>query len=98
MILDFMSFLSSNCCSFLFNLISFVASLDYRSRLATELKLADVVVLTYACDHPMTLDRLSTFWLPELRRLEVCVFTLFFYFLLFLEWFVLFYSCVWMGR
>ncbi|RWR76673.1 mitochondrial Rho GTPase 1-like protein [Cinnamomum micranthum f. kanehirae] len=49
------------------------ASLDYRSRLATELKLADVVVLTYACDHPMTLDRLSTFWLPELRRLEVKV-------------------------
>eukprot|EP00268_Persea_americana_P056886 TRINITY_DN676_c0_g1_i2.p1 TRINITY_DN676_c0_g1~~TRINITY_DN676_c0_g1_i2.p1 ORF type:complete len:751 (-),score=142.06 TRINITY_DN676_c0_g1_i2:510-2441(-) len=49
------------------------ASLDYRSRLATELKLADVVVLTYACDHPMTLDRLSTFWLPELRRLGVKV-------------------------
>lgn len=37
-----------------------------------ELKKADAVVLTYACDKPATLDRLSTFWLPELRRLEVC--------------------------
>jgi hypothetical protein len=29
------------------------------------------VVLTYACDRPATLERLSTFWLPELRRLQV---------------------------
>ncbi|XP_015570592.1 mitochondrial Rho GTPase 1 [Ricinus communis] len=42
-------------------------------KVAEELKRADAVVLTYACDRPETLDRLSTFWLPELRRLEVKV-------------------------
>ncbi|CAL5330258.1 unnamed protein product [Camellia sinensis] len=49
------------------------SSLENRGKLAEELKLADAVVLTYACDQPATLDRLSTFWLPELRRLEVKV-------------------------
>ncbi|XP_047337722.1 mitochondrial Rho GTPase 1-like [Impatiens glandulifera] len=49
------------------------SSLENRGRLAEELKRADVVVLTYACDQPATLDRLGTFWLPELRRLEVNV-------------------------
>ncbi|XP_052193595.1 mitochondrial Rho GTPase 1-like [Diospyros lotus] len=49
------------------------SSLENRGRLAEELKRADAVVLTYACDQPATLDRLSTFWLPELRRLEVKV-------------------------
>ncbi|KAL4202443.1 hypothetical protein AMTRI_Chr02g221090 [Amborella trichopoda] len=44
-----------------------------RSRLASECRLADAVVLTYACDEPSTLDRLSTFWLPELRSLDVNV-------------------------
>lgn len=38
---------------------------------AEELKRADAVVLTYACDRPETLERLSEYWLPELRRLEV---------------------------
>ena len=38
---------------------------------AEELKLADAVVLTYDCDRPETLERLSTYWLPELRLLEV---------------------------
>lgn len=42
-------------------------------KLGEELRRADAVVLTYACDQPATLDRLSTFWLPELRRLEVKV-------------------------
>ncbi|KAJ4822637.1 Mitochondrial Rho GTPase 1 [Turnera subulata] len=42
-------------------------------KVADELKRADAVVLTYACDRPETLDRLSTFWLPELRQLEVRV-------------------------
>ncbi|PWA98118.1 mitochondrial Rho GTPase [Artemisia annua] len=49
------------------------SSLENRGKLAEELKKADAVVLTYACDQPSTLDRLSTFWLPELRRLEVNV-------------------------
>nr|CAN83792.1 hypothetical protein VITISV_021048 [Vitis vinifera] len=49
------------------------SSLENRSALADELRRADAVVLTYACDQPATLDRLSTFWLPELRRLEVKV-------------------------
>ncbi|PIA44822.1 hypothetical protein AQUCO_01700429v1 [Aquilegia coerulea] len=49
------------------------SSLENRNKLAQELKLADAVVLTYACDQPETLDRLTTFWLPELRKLEVRV-------------------------
>ncbi|KAF5746744.1 mitochondrial Rho GTPase 1-like isoform X1 [Tripterygium wilfordii] len=44
-----------------------------KGRVSEELKRADVVVLTYACDDHRTLDRLSTYWLPELRRLEVKV-------------------------
>ncbi|XP_024020110.1 mitochondrial Rho GTPase 1 [Morus notabilis] len=40
---------------------------------AKELKRADTVVLTYACDQPQTLDRLSSFWLPQIRQLEVKV-------------------------
>jgi len=49
------------------------SSLESRGKLAEELKRADAVVLTYACDQPATLDHLSTFWLHELRRLEVKV-------------------------
>lgn len=49
------------------------SSVEHRGKLAEELRRADAVVLTYACDQPATLDRLSTFWLPELRRLEVKV-------------------------
>ncbi|XP_071735454.1 mitochondrial Rho GTPase 1-like [Rutidosis leptorrhynchoides] len=49
------------------------SSLENRGKLADELKRADAVVLTYACDQPSSLDRLSTFWLPELRRLDVRV-------------------------
>ncbi|XVE73150.1 hypothetical protein DITRI_Ditri11bG0094100 [Diplodiscus trichospermus] len=47
------------------------SSMESRVKLIDELKRADAVVLTYACDQPMTLSRLSTFWLPELRKLEV---------------------------
>ncbi|XP_059625862.1 mitochondrial Rho GTPase 1 [Cornus florida] len=49
------------------------SSLESRGKLAEELKRADVVVLTYACDLPATLSRLSSFWLYELDRLEVKV-------------------------
>ncbi|KAI4311127.1 hypothetical protein MLD38_036047 [Melastoma candidum] len=41
------------------------------SKLGEELRRADAVVLTYACEHPETLDRPSTFWLPELRRQSI---------------------------
>ncbi|XP_051141744.1 mitochondrial Rho GTPase 1-like [Andrographis paniculata] len=47
------------------------SSLENRGRLAEELKRADAVVLTYACDQPSMLNRLRSFWLHELRRLEI---------------------------
>ncbi|PON63932.1 Parvalbumin [Trema orientale] len=49
------------------------SSLESRSKRNEELKRADAVVLTYACDQPMTIARLRSFWLPELRQLEVKV-------------------------
>ncbi|KAM1343935.1 hypothetical protein PS2_007991 [Malus domestica] len=49
------------------------SSLENCSKRNEELKRADVVVLTYACDQPMTLTRLTTYWLLELRHLEVRV-------------------------
>ncbi|KAI7755555.1 hypothetical protein M8C21_014096, partial [Ambrosia artemisiifolia] len=49
------------------------SSLENKDELVDELKRADAVVLTYACDQTSTLYRLTTFWLPELRRLEVKV-------------------------
>ncbi|KAL5786601.1 hypothetical protein ACOSQ2_008993 [Xanthoceras sorbifolium] len=49
------------------------SSMEDRGKVGEELRQADAVVLTYACDRPETLDELSTFWLPELRRLEVKV-------------------------
>ncbi|OMP05024.1 Small GTPase superfamily [Corchorus olitorius] len=51
----------------------FLFLMESRVKLIDELKRADAVVLTYACDQPMTLSRLSTFWLPELRKLELKV-------------------------
>ncbi|XP_019173752.1 PREDICTED: mitochondrial Rho GTPase 1-like [Ipomoea nil] len=47
------------------------SSPENRGKLFEEMMRADAVVLTYACGKPATLDRLSTYWLPELRRLEV---------------------------
>ncbi|KAK8635926.1 hypothetical protein V6N13_004638 [Hibiscus sabdariffa] len=47
------------------------SSMESRVKLIDEVKRADAVVLTYACDQPITLSRLSTFWLPELRKLEI---------------------------
>ncbi|KAI4310977.1 hypothetical protein MLD38_035916 [Melastoma candidum] len=41
-------------------------------KLGEELRRADAVVLTYPREQPETLHRLSTFWLPELKRLCLC--------------------------
>ncbi|CAM8914754.1 unnamed protein product [Rhodiola kirilowii] len=49
------------------------SSPEGKEKIAEELKRADAVVLTYACDRTETLDRVRDFWLPELRRLEVKV-------------------------
>ncbi|XP_008786915.1 mitochondrial Rho GTPase 1-like isoform X1 [Phoenix dactylifera] len=49
------------------------SSPENKTKLISECQMADAIVLTYACDRPSTLDRLSTYWLPELRRLEVKV-------------------------
>ncbi|XP_078444372.1 MIRO-related GTP-ase 1 [Wolffia australiana] len=46
---------------------------EHRARLVAECHQADAIVLTYACDRPATLERLSNFWLPELRRLDIKV-------------------------
>ncbi|WCJ21523.1 Mitochondrial Rho GTPase 1 [Euphorbia peplus] len=47
------------------------ATMENRGKLVEELKRADAVVLTYACDQPLTLTRLSTFWLEELQQLQI---------------------------
>uniref|UniRef100_A0A0D9W0J8 Mitochondrial Rho GTPase n=1 Tax=Leersia perrieri TaxID=77586 RepID=A0A0D9W0J8_9ORYZ len=47
------------------------SSPEQRAKLIAECQAADAVVLTYACDRPGTLERLSSFWLPELRRLQL---------------------------
>lgn len=44
---------------------------EQKAKLLAECKVADAVVLTYACDQPATLEGLGSFWLPELRRLQV---------------------------
>ncbi|XP_072996464.1 mitochondrial Rho GTPase 1-like [Typha latifolia] len=54
-------------------IIDISSSLENKAKLIAECQAADAIVLTYACDRPATLDRLSTFWLPELRRLEIKV-------------------------
>uniref|UniRef100_A0A1D1Y008 Mitochondrial Rho GTPase n=1 Tax=Anthurium amnicola TaxID=1678845 RepID=A0A1D1Y008_9ARAE len=46
---------------------------EHRARLIAECQQADAIVLTYACDRPSTLERLSCYWLPEIRRLDVKV-------------------------
>jgi mitochondrial Rho GTPase 1 len=48
-------------------------SVEDSDRVSEELLRADSVILTYACDRPNTLQNLSTFWLPLLRKLEVVI-------------------------
>ncbi|KAE9611490.1 hypothetical protein Lal_00011837 [Lupinus albus] len=52
-------------------LIDTPSSLEKQGTRNEELKIADAVVVTYACDEPFTFDRLGTYWLIELQRLEV---------------------------
>ncbi|KAG6532194.1 hypothetical protein ZIOFF_006033 [Zingiber officinale] len=65
--------LSSSSSSLLVVQMLFCSRPEHKAKLIADCKAADVIVLTYACDRPSTLDRLSTYWLPELRRLEVKV-------------------------
>ncbi|KAK7242987.1 hypothetical protein RIF29_37769 [Crotalaria pallida] len=45
--------------------------LEKQGKRNEELKRADVVVLTYACNDPTSFTRLTSYWLPELDKLEV---------------------------
>ncbi|KAG2316147.1 hypothetical protein Bca52824_019269 [Brassica carinata] len=44
-----------------------------REKVVKEVKEADAIVLTFVVDRPETLDRLSGYWLPLFRQLEVRV-------------------------
>ncbi|MED6210466.1 hypothetical protein PIB30_064372 [Stylosanthes scabra] len=48
-----------------------VPSLDKQGACNEVLKQADAVILTYDCEERETFEHLSSYWLPELRRLEV---------------------------
>ncbi|KAK7277643.1 hypothetical protein RJT34_22658 [Clitoria ternatea] len=52
-------------------LIDTPSSLANQGMRNEELKRADVVVLTYACDEPASFERVSSYWIPALRRLKV---------------------------
>ncbi|XP_045812650.1 mitochondrial Rho GTPase 1-like isoform X2 [Trifolium pratense] len=54
-------------------LIDTSSRLEDKDIVDDELKQADSVVLTYACDRPQTLQNLTTIWLPHLCRLKVKV-------------------------
>ncbi|TVU45426.1 hypothetical protein EJB05_04913 [Eragrostis curvula] len=54
-----------------FTVVDTSSSPEHKERLVAECKAADAVVLTYACDRPDTVERLGSFWLPELRRLKL---------------------------
>ncbi|KAE9621950.1 hypothetical protein Lal_00032934 [Lupinus albus] len=47
------------------------STLEKQAKRNEELKRADVVVLTYACNDPSSFTRLPSYWLPELQNLEV---------------------------
>ncbi|KAK7393539.1 hypothetical protein VNO78_22097 [Psophocarpus tetragonolobus] len=52
-------------------LIDTPSSLAKQGTRNEELKRADAVVLSYACNEPVSFERVSTYWLPELQKLEV---------------------------
>ncbi|GAU48591.1 hypothetical protein TSUD_405820 [Trifolium subterraneum] len=47
------------------------SSVEDSDKVDDELHQANVVLLTYACDRPETLQNLTTFWLPRLRQLKI---------------------------
>jgi len=49
----------------------FVYSVGEQGKVVEELKRADSVIVTYACDDTMSFERVSTHWLPQLQKLEV---------------------------
>lgn len=53
------------------SVVLFLCSLEKQGKRNEELKRADVVVLTYACNEPTTFSRLSSYWFRELEKLEV---------------------------
>ncbi|KAM0879655.1 hypothetical protein ACQ4PT_034095 [Festuca glaucescens] len=52
-------------------IINTSSSQEQKPKLIAECQAVDAVVLTYACDRLSTLERLSTYLLPELRRIQV---------------------------
>lgn len=52
--------------------VIFFCSVVQQGKLSEELKRADSVVVTYACDDSVSFERVSSYWLPELQKLEVC--------------------------
>ncbi|KAK2455554.1 mitochondrial Rho GTPase [Trifolium repens] len=54
-------------------LIDTPSSVGQQDKLIEELKRADSVVVTYACDDIVSFERVSTHWLPQLQKLEVKV-------------------------
>ncbi|KAF3610908.1 hypothetical protein DY000_02047129 [Brassica cretica] len=56
-----------------FTLIDTILRPEYKGDVIREVKEADAIVLTFAMDRQESLDRLSEYWLPLFRHLEVRV-------------------------
>ncbi|GAU40757.1 hypothetical protein TSUD_26370 [Trifolium subterraneum] len=52
-------------------LIDTPSSVGQQGKLIEELKRADSVVVTYACDDIVSFERVSSHWLPQLQKLEL---------------------------